>query len=105
MLAAAVRELQEEVSVVASADAFSEPFGFGTVRFSFAGCTFIQDQAFFAVRVDDTPVSFDYLEPIEKRTTLGHGWRSADELESSDESYSAELPAMLRMAVQLRGHA
>jgi 8-oxo-dGTP pyrophosphatase MutT (NUDIX family) len=102
LLDAAVRELHEEVGIVAPVDAFSEPFGFGTVEFSFAGLAFVQDQTFFAVAVDDVRVSFAHMEPIEQRTTLGHQWWTADQLEVSGEQYSPELPAMLRTAVNLR---
>lgn len=101
LLDAAIRELHEEVGIVAPIDAFSEPFGFGTVEFSFAGIAFVQDQTFFAVAVDNVRISFDHMEPIEQRTTLGHRWWTADELERSAEQYPAELPGMLRTAVSL----
>lgn len=102
LLDAAVREMHEEVGMVLPHDAFSEPFGFGVVEFSFAGLAFVQEQTFFAVAVDDTTVSFDNMEPIEQRTTLGYHWWTAEELESSGQPHPIELPGMIRTAVNLR---
>ncbi|MET7460397.1 NUDIX domain-containing protein [Nonomuraea sp. NPDC005501] len=96
---AAARELYEEVGIRAEADEFTGPYGAGTVEFSFAEYAITQDQTFFAVRIGDgqAEVSFDNMEEIEKATTVGHRWWSAEELDATDEIvHPADLAGILR---------
>ncbi|MDR8407447.1 NUDIX domain-containing protein [Nonomuraea sp. 3-1Str] len=96
---AAARELYEEVGIRAEADEFTGPYGAGTVEFSFAEYAITQDQTFFAVRIGDgqAEVSFDKMEEIEKATTVGHRWWSAEELDATDEIvHPADLAGILR---------
>lgn len=94
---AAAREMYEEVGIEARADDFTGPYGTTTIEFSFAEYAITQDQTFFAIRVDDTDVSFDHMEEIELATTVGHRWWSAEELEATAESYfPADLAVILR---------
>lgn len=94
---AAVRELFEEVGIPARVEEFTGPHGTGTIEFSFAGYAITQDQTFFAIRVDRPEVSFEHMEQIEKDTTLGYRWWSAEELEATDELYFPEdLAVILR---------
>jgi cytochrome c-type biogenesis protein CcmE len=41
------------------------------------------------------------MEQIEKDTTLGYRWWTADELEASDVTYPSELPDVLRKAAEV----
>ncbi|MFI6789778.1 NUDIX hydrolase [Nonomuraea sp. NPDC050383] len=106
---AAARELYEEVGIRAEADEFTGPYGAGTVEFSFAEYAITQDETFFAVRIGkgrggdgqggdgQAEVSFDNMEEIEKATTVGHRWWSAEELDATDEIvHPADLPGILR---------
>ena len=98
---AAARELHEEAGILVTVEEFSESLGTSTVEFSFAHFAITQDQTFFAVRVDDVEVSFEHMEEIEKHTTLGYRWWTAEELEASDETYPPELPEVIRKATGL----
>ncbi|GAA2289957.1 hypothetical protein GCM10010149_41020 [Nonomuraea roseoviolacea subsp. roseoviolacea] len=94
---AAARELREEVGIRAEVSEFTGPYGTSTVEFSFAQYAVTQDQTFFAVRVGAAEVSFDDMEEIEKATTVGHRWWSAEELDATDEVvHPADLAHMLR---------
>jgi 8-oxo-dGTP pyrophosphatase MutT (NUDIX family) len=97
---AAMRELHEEVGIQVAVEEFSESLGTSTVEFTFGPYAIRQDQTFFAVRVGDVVVSFDHMEQIEKDTTLGYRWWTADELEASDVTYPPELPDVLRKAAE-----
>ena len=95
---AAARELFEEAGIRAPASAFTGPHGSGTVEFCFDRYAIVQDQTFFAVRVGRAEVSFDHMEQIEKDTTIGHRWWSAEELEATGEVvFPADMAAILRM--------
>ncbi|TXK35502.1 NUDIX domain-containing protein [Nonomuraea sp. C10] len=94
---AAARELFEEVGIRAPADAFTGPYGTGTIEFSWAHYAIVQDQTFFAVRVGRAAVSFEHMEQIEKDTTIGHRWWGVEELETTDEViFPADMAAILR---------
>ncbi|MEV0144958.1 MULTISPECIES: NUDIX domain-containing protein [unclassified Nonomuraea] len=111
---AAARELYEEVGIRAEVGEFTGPYGAGTVEFSFAEYAVTQDQTFFAVRIGkgrggegqggegqggegQAEVSFENMEEIEKATTVGHRWWSAEELEATDEIVHPEdLARVLR---------
>ncbi|MFI6293665.1 NUDIX hydrolase [Nonomuraea sp. NPDC050790] len=97
LLDAAVRELFEEAGIAAQAGDFTGPLATGTISFNFAEYAITQDQTFFAVRVPGAEVSFEHMEEVEKRTTLGHRWWSVAELEATDETFfPPDLPAILR---------
>lgn len=96
---AAVRELQEEVGIAASADDFVGPLETSTVEFKFAEYDIVQDQTFFAVHVGDAEVSFDQMEDIEKETTLEYRWWSIADLSTTTEViFPANLAELLRKA-------
>lgn len=98
---AAVRELHEEAGILVSVEEFSESLGTSTVEFTFGPYAITQDQTFFAVQVGDVDVSFDHMEEVEKKTTLGYRWWTAEELEASSETYPPELPDVIRKATSL----
>ncbi|MEO3869577.1 NUDIX domain-containing protein [Nonomuraea sp. B12E4] len=94
---AAARELFEEAGIRAEAADFTGPYGTGTIEFSWAQYAITQDQTFFAIRVGDAAVSFDHMEQIEKDTTTAYRWWSAEELESTQETFFPEdLVVILR---------
>jgi 8-oxo-dGTP pyrophosphatase MutT (NUDIX family) len=94
---AAARELFEEAGIRADAAEFSGPYGGNTIEFTWGGYAITQDQTFFAVRVRDAVVSFEHMEQIEKDTTTAYKWWSAEELESTEETFFPEdLVAILR---------
>ncbi|MFI6180600.1 NUDIX hydrolase [Nonomuraea sp. NPDC051191] len=94
---AAARELYEEVGMRLEAEEFAGPYGTSTIEFFWSEYAITQDQTFFAIRVHDAAVSFDHMEQIEKETTTGHRWWSAEELENTGETFFPEdLPAILR---------
>ncbi|MFI6603941.1 NUDIX hydrolase [Nonomuraea sp. NPDC050536] len=94
---AAARELYEEVGIVAAAGDFTGPYGTGTIEFTFAEYAITQDQTFFAIRVGNAEVSFDHMEELEKATTIGHRWWSAEELDDTEELvFPKDLADILR---------
>ncbi|MGN9785179.1 NUDIX hydrolase [Nonomuraea sp. ZG12] len=94
---AAARELFEEVGIRATAEEFTGPYGTSTIEFSFAQYAITQDQAYFAVQVGQVDVSFEHMEQIEKETTLGYRWWSAEEIEATEEIiFPEDLAAILR---------
>ncbi|WP_276206401.1 NUDIX hydrolase [Thermoactinospora rubra] len=101
---AAARELHEEAGILVEPAAFAPPYGTSTIRFTFGEWDITQDQTFLAVYVGDAPVSLDRMEEIEKATTIGWRWWSAEELEDSDVLYHPEdLPTLIKQAVSLVG--
>ncbi|MFG1941305.1 NUDIX hydrolase [Nonomuraea sp. NPDC048826] len=94
---AAARELFEEVGIRVPAEAFTGPHSHGTIEFRWAQYEIVQDQSFFAVRVGPAEVSFEHMEQIEKDTTIGHRWWSAEDLETTDEVvFPSDMAAILR---------
>ncbi|WP_406673723.1 NUDIX domain-containing protein [Nonomuraea sp. N2-4H] len=95
---AAARELYEEIGVRARPEEFTGPHAEALVEFEWGDYAFTQDQAFFAIRLGgQAAVSFDHMEQIEKDTTLGHRWWSAEELDATDATvYPEDLAVILR---------
>ncbi|WP_049575373.1 NUDIX hydrolase [Nonomuraea sp. SBT364] len=94
---AASRELFEEVGLRAPAERFTGPYRTETVEFTFGPYAITQDDTFYAVRVEPVEVSFEHMEQIEKDTTVGHRWWSAEELDATDEVFfPPDLAAVLR---------
>lgn len=94
---AAVRELQEEVGIVAMPEDFEGPLETSTIEFSFGEYDIVQDQTFFTVRVGEAEVTFEHMEEIEKATTLGHRWWSVADLEQTTEVvFPANLVTLLQ---------
>jgi 8-oxo-dGTP pyrophosphatase MutT (NUDIX family) len=88
---AAARELFEEVGIRVGVEEFSGPYGMGTIEFCFAEYAITQDQTFFALSVGDgVDISYEHMEEIERATTLGHRWWSAEELDTTDEVFFPE---------------
>jgi 8-oxo-dGTP pyrophosphatase MutT (NUDIX family) len=97
---AAVRELREEAGIVVDAARLGEPIEVAPIVFVWSGVRFEQDQTFFAVAVDETAVSFDGQDSLERSTIDKHGWLRPQELEGGPERPAdPELPRLMRAAV------
>jgi 8-oxo-dGTP pyrophosphatase MutT (NUDIX family) len=94
---AAVRELAEEVGLVATPEALGEPVWHEVIEFGFDGTTYRQEQDFFLLRVATPVVRTDGMKDEEAAVIDGYRWWSAADLESTPEAiYPAELPRLLR---------
>lgn len=94
---AAVRELREESGIAAAVDDLTGPVWHRSTEFSFDGTRYQQEEDYFLLRVGEVEVSFDYLEPDERRFTTRYRWWSRDDLAAAVEPfYPSELPDLLR---------
>lgn len=102
---AAARELAEETGIVATAADLGDPVWHEITEFGFDGRRYRQEQDFFLLRVGAADVRSDGLDAEEAAVIDGHRWWSADELETTCESYyPRELPRLLRDLAQARGN-
>ncbi|RNI21546.1 NUDIX hydrolase [Flexivirga caeni] len=92
--AAAVRELAEEVGLVASPADLRGPLTTNEIRFDWAGRHIVQQQTFFALDVDDFVVSFDGQDGLEAGTIDEHGWFTYDELAADGATFPEVLEAV-----------
>jgi 8-oxo-dGTP pyrophosphatase MutT (NUDIX family) len=91
----AIREIAEEVGI--RLPAVGPAVGMRTTRFTFAGNAYVQQESFFVVRLPDR-VDVDPAQwtDLEKRSTLGWGWWTADEVAASAETiYPGGLVALV----------
>ncbi|MET9249282.1 NUDIX domain-containing protein [Nonomuraea sp. NPDC003709] len=104
---AAARELFEEVGIRANADELSGPYGNSVIEFNWSEYAVTQDQTFFAIWVGaGAVVSFDHMEQTEKDTTTAYRWWSAEELESTEETFfPTDLASILRQVTEGGGSA
>jgi 8-oxo-dGTP pyrophosphatase MutT (NUDIX family) len=98
---AAVRELREEVGISLEPGQLGVPIATTVIEFaSFGFLPITQEQAYFAVAVPDTTVSFAGQGRIERRTMVGHAWLSAEGIAARTERLSdPDLPKLVRAAV------
>lgn len=94
---AAARELAEETGIIATAAELGDPVWHEVTEFGFDGRKYRQEQDFFLLRVRSPRVRVDGLDTEEAAVIDGHRWWSADELETTSESYyPRDLPRLLR---------
>jgi 8-oxo-dGTP pyrophosphatase MutT (NUDIX family) len=103
VLDAAVRETFEEVGLRLPAERFHGPLRHERTRFPFDGRWFVQEQDWYAVRMDAAQSAwqpdFSGFDEIEKATIDDVRWWSADELATTDEVYyPRDLLTVLRDA-------
>lgn len=98
---AAVRELREEVGISVGPGDLGDPIATTVIEFaSFGFLPVTQEQAYFALAVPDTTVSFAGQGRIERRTMVGHAWLSADAIAARTERLSdPDLPKLVKQAV------
>lgn len=93
---AAARELREETGLTVAQHELGEAVFDNYVEFSFDGVLLRQRNHFFRLRTRLFEVSTAGFEEMERRTTLGHRWWSAQELSRTTETfYPEELPTLL----------
>jgi 8-oxo-dGTP pyrophosphatase MutT (NUDIX family) len=94
---AAIRELREEVGIVAAAAELAGPVWRRSTEFSFDGTWYRQDEDYYLLRVGHVAVSLAGLDDIERRTVTGYRWWSHEELAATDAPfYPAELAELVR---------
>jgi 8-oxo-dGTP pyrophosphatase MutT (NUDIX family) len=98
---AAARELREETGISAHPVALGSPVGTSAIEFtSLRLLPVTQHLTYFAVAVDDTPVTFDGQGMLERLTIVGYEWLSPEDLRRRPERLGdPELPRMLGVAV------
>jgi len=97
---AAARELLEEVGLAVDPAVLGAPFAEAAIIFTWGGMVFDQDQAFFALPVDEVAVSFAGQEALERATIDKHGWLLPEDLEAGGERPAdPDLPRVMRLAV------
>jgi 8-oxo-dGTP pyrophosphatase MutT (NUDIX family) len=99
LVEAAAREMREETGHLIEPGDLVGPVGQELVEFDWAQWHLVQDQTFFAVRLDDLEVSFDGLEPLEQGTIDRAGWWSPDALDAVGTAANDQLTTMMRAAV------
>ncbi|MEV4760466.1 NUDIX domain-containing protein [Micromonospora sp. NPDC049559] len=98
--AGAARELAEETGLRVAPEALGAMVWRELVEYPFDGHWYRQEQDFFLLRVPSWEVDTAGFDQVERDTTDGHRWWSAEELEATRERfYPRELPALLRRAL------
>jgi 8-oxo-dGTP pyrophosphatase MutT (NUDIX family) len=97
---AGARELHEETGIELDADALGDPLAVEEgVEYDWGPWHLVQDQTYFAVRLDDAKVHFGGLEAGEVGTIDEAGWWSPDALDAAGAAANERLTDMMRLAV------
>ncbi|KQU02936.1 exopolyphosphatase [Rhodococcus sp. Leaf7] len=89
---AAVRELQEETGLIASAEDLRGPMWRRTATFAFDGVVIRSEELFFALRAEAfEPVRTGFTE-LERRVVTGHRWCTSDDIRALASSGDAVYP-------------
>lgn len=98
---AAAREMREETGLAVSAADLGDPVFHEVVEFDWGPWHLVQDQTYFAVRLDDTTgLHFDDLEPLERGTIDQAAWWTPDALDADGSAASTALTTIMRAAVR-----
>jgi 8-oxo-dGTP pyrophosphatase MutT (NUDIX family) len=97
----ALRELREETGIVVSPLALSPPVHIGTIDFSWDGQEYSSHSTFFALALDrDVEVSLEGLDALEVGNVTEAAWWLPDDLAADGTAASADLPEIMRRAVE-----
>lgn len=96
---AAARELLEETGIVIEPAALGEPLAHHQHQFGWGGRVLIQDETYYAVRVDEGTVNFDGMEQIELDTTDRADWWAPDDLDADGTAGFDQLTDVMRTAI------
>ncbi len=99
LVAAAARELQEEVGIAVEGTALGDPVASTVIEFEWGGIHFVQDQTFFAVTVDGPDISLVGMDAWEQATIDSYGWWHADDLEAAGGAAHPDVLDAMRLAV------
>lgn len=100
---AAARELREEVGISVDPASLRGPLGTWPNAFSWGEWEFRQQETWFAVAVGDVQAVLDGLDGLEQETIDCAQWWHPADLEADGTAVHADLPARMRMAVELVG--
>ena len=96
---AAVREMLEETGIGLRPEQLGDPVTREDIAFDWGPWHLVQDQTFFAVRLDEAEVHFRGLEPLEIGTIDKAGWWTPDALDAEGTAASETLTDIMRTAV------
>jgi 8-oxo-dGTP pyrophosphatase MutT (NUDIX family) len=99
LAAAAVREMFEETGVVVDPARLGEPVAAQHVVFDWGPWQLDQDETYFAIGMEEVPVHFDGLEPLEVGTIDEARWWTPDALDADGTAADAHITRIMRSAV------
>ena len=96
---AGAREMFEETGIHVEPGSLGEPIGREDLEFDWGPWRLVQDQTWFAVRLDDAEVHFRGLELMEIGTIDKAEWWTPEALEADGTAANAALYDLMRRAV------
>ena len=96
---AAAREMFEETGIRIDPSTLGEPIATEPAEFDWGPWHLVQEQSFYAVSLDEAPVHFRGLEPLEVGTIDEARWWDPDELDRAGTAASETLTSTMRVAI------